>query len=60
MALVFTELAKLSEGMGIGDMLAIPCQKVIHFPDDRHRNVQGIANFAFRNIASIKIQLGKV
>ena len=60
MALVFTEFAKLSERMRIGDMFAIPSKQIIHFPDDRHRNVQGIANFAFRNIASFKIKLGEI
>ena len=59
MALVFTELTELTESMGIGDVFAIPSQQIIHFPDDRHCNVQGIANFAFRNIAAVKIQFGK-
>ncbi len=60
MALVFTEFAELSERMGIGNMLAVPRKEIIHFPNDRHRNVQRIANFAFRNIASVKIQLGEL
>lgn len=54
MALVFTELAELAKRMGIGDMLKIPREEIIHFPDDRHRNVQSIANFAFRNIAAVE------
>ena len=28
MALIFTEFSKLSERMGIGDVLAVPCQEI--------------------------------
>lgn len=60
MALVFTEFTKLSERMRIGNMFAVPNKQIIHFPNDRHRNVQGIANFAFWNISALKIKLSEI
>ena len=59
MALSFSEFSELAERVGICDVLAIPSEEIIHFPNDRHRNVQGIAEFVLRNIASIKIKSGK-
>ena len=39
-ALAFAEFAELSKCMGIGDVLAIPCEEVIYFPNDRHFPVE--------------------
>ena len=55
MALVFTEFSELPESMGIGDVLTIPCEKIVHFPDHCYSDVQSIPNLIFWNVTSIKI-----
>ena len=59
MALVFTEFSELAERVGICDVLAVPSEEIIYFPNDCHCNVQGIANFIFGNITAIKIKTGE-
>lgn len=59
MALIFTEFTKLPEPMGVGDVLAVPREKIVDSPNDSHSNVQGVPNFGFRHVAPIKIELGK-
>ena len=60
MTLVFTELAKLPKCMGIGDVLAIPRQEVIYFPDDRHCNVQRVPDFPLRDVTPVEISPGEI
>jgi hypothetical protein len=45
--------------MSISDVLAVPREKVIHFPNDCHSNVKRISDFIFRDIPTIEIKLGE-
>ena len=60
MALAFAEFAELSKCMGIGDVLAVPRQEIIYFPDDRHGNMQSVPDFTLRDVTSDEIALREV
>ena len=45
----FGEFSKLRHGASIGDMLAVPRQKIIDVPNHRNFNVKGVAHLARGN-----------
>lgn len=56
MALIFTEFTKLAQRMGVRDVFTVPSKEIIDFPNDRHRNMQGVAYFGFGNVSLVEIK----
>jgi len=46
--------------MGIRDVLAVPREKVIYFPNNRHCDVQCVTNFIFGNVTTVEIELREI
>ena len=51
----FTKFPELPQSMAIRDVLTVPSEEIVYFPDYRHCNVERVAYFVFWDISFVQI-----